>query len=157
MGGPLPCRGGLERDELQQFLAADVGRGKGEYICSWFGPHPAPGSPESPHRRRRGTRALQDPAGRPLPRPPRCWLGPRPFPRPSQCGAWMLPAPPSSPPATSESLRGGEVSRGRVTFVTCRGGSRRSWHPHAQGAAQEGRRWGRRVERDEGRCEWVES
>lgn len=34
MGGPLPCRGGLERDEPQEFLAADVGRGKGEYICS---------------------------------------------------------------------------------------------------------------------------
>lgn len=69
MGGPLPCRGRLEREELRQFLAADVGRGKGEYICSWFGPHPAPGSPESPHRRRRGTRALHDPAGRPPPSP----------------------------------------------------------------------------------------
>lgn len=34
--------------------------------------------------------------------------------------------------------------------MTCRGGSRRSWHPRAQDAAQEGRRWGRGVERDEG-------
>lgn len=30
--------------------------------------------------------------------------------------------------------------------MTCRGGSRRSWHPRAQDAAQEGRRWGRGVE-----------
>lgn len=90
--------------------------------------------------------------GAPLPRPPRGWLQPRPFPRPSQRGAWAwaLPAPPGSPPAASESLRGGEVSRGRITFVTCRGGSRRSWHPRAQGAAQADRRWGRGVERDEG-------
>lgn len=100
--------------------------------------------------------ALQDPAGRPPPPISPSALQPRPFPLPSRRGAWVLPAPPGSPPAASESWRGGDVSRGRVTFATCRRLARELASSRL-GCGSGRQALGSRGGKGFGRSEWVES
>lgn len=118
------------------------GRVRGNTSAAGSGPHPAPGSPESPHRRRRDSRPTRSSWAPPPSPSPRCGWGPRPVSPPLSVGRGCISQP---RPARHPQRVGSCCGRSPVAgpFVTCREARAGAGIPRP-GCGSGGRRWGPR-------------